>query len=99
MIALFRDLFDHQAYADQAMLRAIGRHEAAAGDAQLRTLLHHTLLAHRFWLHLSQGAPFVPDEESAVQCAARLRSLGGAPPALDYVLWIKGGRPAPAWTE
>ena len=160
MIALFRDLFDHQAYADQAMLRAIGQHEAAAGDVQLRTLLHHTLLAHRFWLHLSQGTPFVPDEESAVpdsldaiaaryretqtrdrewlagiaesdldhqlespyfeghrytvrdglmqvclhsqghrsQCAARLRSLGGEPPTLDYVLWIKAGRPAPAWT-
>jgi uncharacterized damage-inducible protein DinB len=161
MLALFRDLFEHQAYADAAMLSAIRRHEAAARDESLRSLLHHTLLAHRFWLHLSQGLPFVPDEESKVpdsldviaaryrdtytrdrrwleeiaesdldrvlespyfegrrytvrdgliqiclhsqghrsQCASKLRALGGEPPTLDYVLWIKDDRPAPAWAE
>lgn len=158
MIALFRDLFEHQAYADAAMLNAVRAHDAAASDAPLRSLLHHTLFAHRFWLHLSQGLPFVVDEESKVpesldtiagryretyardrqwlasiadadldrrlespffdgrqytvrdglmqiclhsqghrsQCAARLRALGGEPPALDYVLWIKADRPAPS---
>jgi len=30
------------------------------------------------------------------QCAKRLRSLGGNPPMLDFVLWLKD-RPAPAW--
>jgi uncharacterized damage-inducible protein DinB len=30
------------------------------------------------------------------QCAARLRSLGGAPPTTDFILWLKD-RPAPAW--
>ncbi|MBI3403481.1 MAG: DinB family protein [Acidobacteria bacterium] len=161
MLALFRDLFEHQAYADAAMLNAIRRHEAAARDEPLRTLLHHTLLAHRFWLHLSQGLPFVPEDESKVpesldtiatryrdtqarerqwlaeiqdsdlnrllespffegkrytvrdgllqvclhsqghrsQCASKLRALGGEPPSLDYVLWIKDGRPAPAWPD
>jgi uncharacterized damage-inducible protein DinB len=161
MIALFRDLFEHQAYADAAMLNAIRGHEAAARDDSLRSLLHHTLLAHRFWLHLSQGIPFVAADESIVpdslepivaryretdahdrqwlaglvdadlarllespyfegrrytvrdglmqiclhsqghraQCATKLRALGGTPPVLDYVLWIKADRPAPAWPD
>jgi uncharacterized damage-inducible protein DinB len=161
MLALFRDLFEHQAYADAAMLKAIRRHEAAARDESLRSLLHHTLLAHRFWLHLSQGLPFVAEEESKVpdsldtlgaryrdtqarerqwlaglqetdldrllesplfegrrysvrdglmqvclhsqghrsQCASKLRALGGEPPTLDYVLWIKDDRPAPVWPD
>jgi uncharacterized damage-inducible protein DinB len=161
VLALFRDLFDHQAYADAAMLNAIRRHEAAARDESLRSLLHHTLLAHRFWLHLSQGLPFMRDEESKMpdsldaiaaryretqtrerqwlagiqesdldrlldspffegrrytvrdglmqvclhsqghrsQCASKLRALGGGPPTLDYVLWIKDDRPGPAWTD
>jgi uncharacterized damage-inducible protein DinB len=161
MLALFRDLFEHQAWADAAMLKAIRQHEAAARDEPLRSLLHHTLLAHRFWLHLSQGLPFVAEDEAKVpetldtvaaryqetqardrqwlarigesgldrllespffegrrysvrdglmqiclhsqghrsQCASKLRALGGAPPVLDYVLWIKADRPAPAWTD
>jgi uncharacterized damage-inducible protein DinB len=161
MLALFRDLFEHQAYADAAMVNAIRRHETAARDEQLRTLLHHILLAHRFWVHSSQGLPFVAEAEAPVpdsletiaaryqetqarerqwlagvqesdldrllesplfegrryavrdglmqvclhsqghrsQCASKLRTLGGEPPALDYVLWIKDGRPAPNWPD
>jgi uncharacterized damage-inducible protein DinB len=30
------------------------------------------------------------------QCATRLRLLGGAPPTLDFILWLKE-RPAPDW--
>jgi uncharacterized damage-inducible protein DinB len=33
------------------------------------------------------------------QCASKLRALGGEPPTLDYVLWIKADRPAPVWPE
>lgn len=31
------------------------------------------------------------------QCAARLRLLGGSPPATDFILWLKD-RPTPNWT-
>jgi uncharacterized damage-inducible protein DinB len=158
MLPLIRDLFGHQAYADASMLSAIGKHEPAAADRELRVLLHHILLAHRFWIHLGQGLPFSPDEEAEVpesleplvaryrdthvleqawleridesglartlespylpgrrvsvsealmqvclhsqghrsQCAARLRALGGAPPTLDFIVWLKD-RPAPVW--
>jgi uncharacterized damage-inducible protein DinB len=30
------------------------------------------------------------------QCTTRLRSLGGTPPATDFILWLKE-RPAPDW--
>ena len=158
MIALFRDLFHHQAYADALLLTAIRRHEVAAKDQELRTLLHHILIAHRFWLHLCQRKPFSVEAENVVpatldeiitgyketqelenvwlkeleesdlirtvespflanrkvavseglmqvclhsqwhraQCAMRFRMLGGEPPSLDYILWVKERRD-PVW--
>ena len=140
------------------MLMAIQRHEAASNDDELRKLLHHILVAHRFWIHLCQGLPFSVEAENIVpatleeiierfratqmqelvwldqlkasdlarvlespyfpgrqvtvgealtqvclhsqghraQCATRLRTLGGEPPATDYILWLKD-RPLPAW--
>ena len=60
------DLFQHQAYADAAMVNAIRRHDMAARDELLRVLLHHILISHRFWIHVSQGLPFsVEDEREA----------------------------------
>jgi uncharacterized damage-inducible protein DinB len=158
MRALFLDLFQHQAFADATLVNAIRRHEIAARDRELRTLVHHVLVAHRFWIQLSQGAPFSVEDEREVpeslepivaryretqaeehawlarleeadlartvesaffpgrriavrdalmqvclhsqghrsQCAARLRVLGGEPPSLDFVLWLKD-RPAAVW--
>jgi uncharacterized damage-inducible protein DinB len=158
MVALFQELLHYQAYADASLLMAIQRHEVASKDQELRTLLHHVLIAHRFWLHLCQGLPFSAEAENVVpatldaiitgyketqsqeiawiegldesdliravespyfpnrkvvvrealiqvslhgqghraQCAARLRILGGEPPSLEYILWLKE-RPAPAW--
>lgn len=66
MVTLFQELFRHQAYADAALLTAVQRHEVAAKDDELRTLLHHVLIAHRFWLHLAQGLPFSAEAESNV---------------------------------
>jgi uncharacterized damage-inducible protein DinB len=158
MLATIRDLFGHQAFTDAALLNAVRRHQAAARDEALRTLLHHVLVAHRYWIQLSQGLPFSVERETAVpgsldviaaryrttqvqervwlnglresdlaavlespffpgrliamgdalmqvcmhshghrsQCATRLRALGGEPPSLDFILWLKD-RPLPAW--
>jgi uncharacterized damage-inducible protein DinB len=158
MIDLLHDLIRHKAYANAALLKAIRRHEPAAQDPELRKLLHHIILADRFWLLLTLGRPFLQEEESPVpesleaiaaryrethsqelewwsqlreselartletrfipghqysiaqaamqvcmhshghraQCATRLRLLGGTPPAMDFVLWLKE-RPAPDW--
>lgn len=66
MVELLRELFRHRCYSDAAMITAIQRHEVASKDPQLRDLLHHILVAHRFWLHLCQGLPFAVGAESAV---------------------------------
>ena len=48
------------------MLKAIREHEVAAQDTELRKLLHHILLANRFWLMLILGLPFVLEDESRI---------------------------------
>src|SRR5579884_3981150 len=151
MVALIRELFQYQAHADTAILMAVRSHEWASRDRSIVTLFHHILVAHRFWIHLCEGAPFHVEAESVVpgsleeiatlfertqaqefawmdrlsdddlertlespylpgrkvtirqgltqvclhsqwhrgQLAARLRALGGEPPAIDYILWTK----------
>ena len=58
------DLIQHKGYTDASLLRAIRQHDRAAQDYDLRRLLHHIILANRFWLMQNLGRPFVLDEES-----------------------------------
>jgi uncharacterized damage-inducible protein DinB len=160
MLGMLRDLVHHKNHADAALLRTIAGHEPAASDTGLRSLLHHVILANRYWLCVFLGHPFDIDRESQVpesleavatlyrdthrretewvmglresdlqrmlatpyfparsfslpqaliqvcmhsqghraQCAARLRSLGGHPPATDFIVWLKD-RPAADWSQ
>ena len=66
MPAMLRDLVRHKAFANTALLVAIRRHEAAAEDDELRRLLHHILVANRFWLMLSLELPFDQEEEKRI---------------------------------
>ena len=159
MLALLQDLVRHKVYANASLLKSIREHEAAARDEELRKLLHHILLANRFWFLLTVGAPFDAEAESQApdslddltaafrathareldwvsqmqeseitrlletpyipghkfsvgeaamqvclhshghrcQCATKLRSLGGEPPPMDFILWVKE-RPAANWS-
>jgi uncharacterized damage-inducible protein DinB len=159
MLTMLQDLVRHQGYANAALLRAVRSYEKAAKDEELRKLLHHIILANRFWLMLICGRAFALDHESQVpesleilvnryqethvqelgwisqlqeadlarrvetpfipgctfsiaeaymqvvmhshghrsQCAARLRLMGGKPPGLDFILWLKD-RPHADWT-
>ena len=159
MLALLQDLVRHKVHANASLLKAIRQHEIAAGDEELRKLLHHTLLANRFWFLLTVGAPFDAEAESRIpdsldvlitafrethireldwisqlqeselarlletphisghkfsvaeatmqvcmhshghrcQCATRLRFLGGVPPTMDFILWVRD-RTAADWS-
>jgi uncharacterized damage-inducible protein DinB len=159
MQAMLENLIRHKGYADASLLRAIRQHDRAAQDNDLRRLLHHIILANRFWLMQTLSRPFPLEEESRApesleevtgryreahtqelewitnldeahlgrklespfipggscsvadgmmqvcmhshghrsQCASRLRLLGGTPPALDFILWLKE-RPAADWS-
>jgi uncharacterized damage-inducible protein DinB len=158
LLALVRDLVQHKNYANAMLLRATIAHPDASADGELHRLLHHIIVANRFWLalflddsfdlnsesklpssmqeiavvyrqthdqevdwlsrlnesHLQRTliTPFIPDRtfslaEAAMQvclhshghraqCATRVRTLGGEPPPLDFILWLKD-RPHPEW--
>ena len=64
MLEMLRDLVAHKGYANAAILNAIRENDAAASDPELRDLLHHILLANRFWLLTILDMPFVFEEES-----------------------------------
>lgn len=66
MLAMLRDLIAHKGHANAALLKAILQHEKAARDDELRKLLHHILLANRFWLMLSLGRELALERESQV---------------------------------
>ncbi|MCC7125740.1 MAG: DinB family protein [Acidobacteria bacterium] len=64
MLTMLRDLNAHNGHANAAMLNAIRQRGAAVADTELCDLLHHILLANRFWLLTLLGQPFVVDTES-----------------------------------
>jgi uncharacterized damage-inducible protein DinB len=64
MLQMLRDLVDHKGHANAALLNAIRPNASAASDPELRELLHHILLANRFWLLSVLELPFVFEEES-----------------------------------
>jgi uncharacterized damage-inducible protein DinB len=66
MLAMTHDLVRHKWYADASLLAAIQRYITAAQDQQLRELLHHIILANRFWVTQILGKPFAHEEESHV---------------------------------
>ena len=64
MLEMLRDLVAHKGHANAAFLTAVGQNQAAAADPELWELLHHVLLANRFWLLAVAGQPFVFADES-----------------------------------
>ncbi len=64
MLALLRELVEHKGHANAALLHAIRQNGRAADDTEIQQLLHHILLANRFWLLTILGLPFVPESES-----------------------------------
>ena len=66
MLALLQDLVRHKAFANASLLRAVHHHQAAAQDDELRKLLHHVILANRFWLALILDRPFSHQDESRI---------------------------------
>jgi len=66
MVALLRELILHKAYANACLLKAIRENDSAAHDEELRKLLHHVILANRFWAALILDRPFRHEDESRI---------------------------------
>lgn len=66
MLEMLRDLVAHKGHANAAMLTAIRQNDVASSDQELSDLLHHILLANRFWVLSILGQPFVFEDESGL---------------------------------
>jgi uncharacterized damage-inducible protein DinB len=66
MLALIDQLIQHKWWANANLLRSIEQHPPGAGDRELRKLLHHILIANRYWLLLALGLPFIDEEERQI---------------------------------
>jgi len=64
MLEMLRDLINHKGYANASLLNAIRQNGAAASDPEVWEMLHHVLLANRFWLLAVLGLPFVLEHEA-----------------------------------
>jgi uncharacterized damage-inducible protein DinB len=66
MLPLITELIRHKWWANSNLLRSVQQHPQAAEDPELRKLLHHILIANRYWLLLSLGEPFIDEEETRI---------------------------------
>lgn len=66
MLTMLNDLNQHKWSANASLLRAISQNQGAAKDRELQKLMHHILVANRFWLSLSMEHAFAVEEESKV---------------------------------
>jgi uncharacterized damage-inducible protein DinB len=70
MTRMLDSLFRHQAWADAALLQAVGAHAEAAADERPRWTLHHMVMVQRGFLALLLGRLF--DREKEMQIPASL---------------------------
>lgn len=66
MLPILRELFQHQAWADAALLRAVREYPEAWNDEKLRSTLHHMVLVQRAFLALFEGRPFDFQQEAKI---------------------------------
>ncbi len=74
---MLRDLIAHKGHANQAILEAVQQSHPARDDAAILALLHHVLVANRFWFLTFVSEPFVAETE--LQAPASLDAV-----ILDY---------------
>ena len=70
MLTLLRDLVAHKGHANAAVLAAVGGSEVASADSELVDLLHHVLIANRFWICAVRQMPFSAAHEASVPRAS-----------------------------
>lgn len=66
MLTMIDQLIRHKWWANSNLLRAIGQDSAAIEDDEIRKLLHHILVANRYWLLLTLGEPFIDEVEKRI---------------------------------
>jgi uncharacterized damage-inducible protein DinB len=89
MLEMLRDLIAHKGHANAALLVAIHQNPTAASDSELWELLHHILLANRFWLLTVVGLPFVREDEDRLSPSFEALIYRYATNQAQEVAWFK----------
>lgn len=63
MLTMLRDLIAHKGHANASFLAIVRGNDRAASDSEILDLLHHILIANRFWIRAVRRLPFVADVE------------------------------------
>src|SRR6185437_15046031 len=66
MLRFIDQLIRHKWWANSNLLRSIEQHPTALDDPELRRLLHHILVANRYWILLTLGQSFVDEKEKRI---------------------------------
>lgn len=63
MLMMLRDLIAHKGDANASFLAVVRGNDRAASDPEILEVLHHILIANRFWICAVRRLPFVADAE------------------------------------
>lgn len=66
MLSLIDQLIRHKWWANDRILHAVEQYDPACDDPELRKLLHHILVANRYWLLLTLGRSFDDEVEKRI---------------------------------
>lgn len=72
MLKMIDQLIRHKWWANSNLLGVIEQHAHAEEDEELRKLLHHILVANRYWLLLTLNRPFIDEEEKQIPKSHKL---------------------------
>jgi uncharacterized damage-inducible protein DinB len=93
MLQLINQLIRHKWWANNRLLRCVEQDPQAADDPELRRLLHHILVANRYWLLLTLAQPFIDDQEKRIpESHEVLADIFGQTEQLE-IAWLFGVTP------
>ena len=94
MLSTLRDLIAHKGHANAALLRVVHQNESVAADPQVLDLLHHILVANRFWCCTVRGVPFVPEQEMATPRSFESLAEAYRRTQQEEAAWLEGATDA-----
>jgi uncharacterized damage-inducible protein DinB len=90
MLEMMRDLITHKGHANGLLFDAVRTHPGAATDPEIVGLLHHILVANRFWFLTICGMRFDHERETAAPESLDVLVDRFASTQRDEEAWIAG---------
>lgn len=90
MLSTLRDLVAHKGHTNASLLKVVHRNESVASDPEILDLLHHMLIANRFWSCTVRRVPFVPDQEMATARSCEALAEAYRKTQEEEAAWLEG---------